>query len=122
MMVQPKHSVAYLDLDHACNRGSLIKLANGELLLGYNQERGRVHADSGQSCPIKSADDGMKWSLDREFVIREGGAADPSVRQYWRIGYPSVTQLDDGVIVAAYHEYTHDARPIQCMWVTRFTL
>jgi len=68
------------------------------------------------------SDDGVTWSLAREFVIREGGAADPSVRQYWHIGYPSVAQLDNGVIVAAYHEYTKDARPMQCMWVTRFTL
>ncbi len=68
------------------------------------------------------SNDGVTWSLANEFVVREGGAADPSVRQYWHIGYPSVAQLDDGTIVAAYHEYTKDARPMQCMWVTRFTL
>ncbi len=54
-----QHVLAYHDPDHACNQGSLIKLANGELLLGYNQERGRVHADSGQSCLIKSTDGGQ---------------------------------------------------------------
>ena len=61
MMSDMQHVRAYLDPDHACNQGSLIKLANGELLLGYNQERGRVHADSGQSCLIKSADGGITW-------------------------------------------------------------
>jgi hypothetical protein len=60
--------------------------------------------------------------LEDEFVIREGGAAPPSVRQYWHIGYPTVTQLDDGVIVAAYHQYSDEPEPIQCMWVTRFRL
>jgi len=42
-----EHVLAYHDPQHACNQGSLITLSSGELLLGYNQERGRVHADSG---------------------------------------------------------------------------
>ena len=65
------------------------------------------------------SEDGMTWDPANEFVIREGGAANPdAIREYWHIGYPTVTQCDDGTIVAAYHEY--DETPIQCMWVTRF--
>jgi hypothetical protein len=65
--------------------------------------------------------DGVNWDPKDEFVIREGGAASPEdVREYWHIGYPTVTQCADGTVVAAYHQYDDDARPIQCMWVTRF--
>jgi hypothetical protein len=54
-------------------------------------------------------------------VVREGGAADPNaVREYWHIGYPTVTQCEDGTVVVAYHQY--DQTPIQCMWVTRFRM
>ena len=42
--------------------------------------------------------------------------------QYWHIGYPTVVQLDDGTIVAAYHEYTKDEWPIQYMQTARFRL
>jgi hypothetical protein len=67
------------------------------------------------------SDDGITWLRENEFIIKEGGAAPSSFRQYWHTGYPTVTQCDDGTIVTAYHEYTNDAQPIQCMWVTRFT-
>jgi sialidase-1 len=66
------------------------------------------------------SEDGVRWDPADEFWIREGGAASPTVRQYWHIGYPSVTQADDGTIVVAYHEYGDDPEPIQAMWVTRF--
>lgn len=65
--------------------------------------------------------DGVTWDPKDEFVIREGGAASPdAVREYWHIGYPTVTQCADGTVVAAYHQYDEGERPIQCMWVTRF--
>ena len=49
---------AYIDPDRCCNQGSIVKLQNGELLLGYNEERGQTHADTGRSCLIKSSDGG----------------------------------------------------------------
>jgi hypothetical protein len=42
--------------------------------------------------------------------------------QYWHIGYPTVAQLADGTIVAAYHEYSDDERPLQYLMCTRFRL
>ncbi|MBA7611299.1 hypothetical protein ES703_18519 [subsurface metagenome] len=73
--------------------------------------------------------DGMTWDIKNEFVIREGGAA-PSgfkiaqepISQYWHIGYPTVTQLKDGTIIAAFHEYSDDKPPIQYLRCTRFEL
>jgi len=44
------------------------------------------------------------------------------IQQYWHIGYPSVTQLEDGTVVVAYHEYSDDEHPIQYIMVTRFKL
>ena len=64
-----EHVLAWRDPDHACNQGSLVRLANGELLLGYNQERGRTHADSGQSCVVKSADNGRTWDASSQRVV-----------------------------------------------------
>lgn len=46
--------------------------------------------------------------------------ANPGVYQH--IGYPSVVQLADGTIVAAYHEWSDDPQPIQFVMNTRFRL
>jgi len=61
MMKNVESYPCWQDPAHASNQGSIIRLANGELLLGYNQERGLAHADSGQSCLIKSRDGGLTW-------------------------------------------------------------
>jgi sialidase-1 len=94
----------------------IIQLSDGRILAVYGHRRDpfAVHG-----CV---SDDGIHWPKENEFIIKSGGAAPTSFRQYWHTGYPTVTQCDDGTIVAAYHEYTNDDQPIQCMWVTRFTL
>lgn len=61
--------VAYKSMEQACNQGSIISLSNGELLLGFNQERTRIHADSGQSCLIRSRDGGVSWAEETMNVI-----------------------------------------------------
>ena len=72
MMRNVEHLRAWQDPAHATNQGSIISLANGELLLGYNQERGLAHADSGQSCLIKSRDGGRSWDADSSVVVWPG--------------------------------------------------
>jgi hypothetical protein len=94
----------------------VMQLQDGRVLAVYGHRRDPFGV---RGC---LSDDGISWAKEDEFVIKEGGAAPPSYRQYWHTGYPSVTQCDDGTIVTAYHEYTNEAQPIQCMWVTRFTL
>jgi len=64
-----EHVFVYKDLKHACNQTSLIALQNGELLMGYNEERYPYHADSGQSCLIKSSDGGRTWDASTKQVI-----------------------------------------------------
>ena len=64
-----EHVLAWRDAAHACNQGSLVRLRSGELLLGYNQERGRRHADSGQSCVVKSSTDGRTWDASTQRVV-----------------------------------------------------
>jgi hypothetical protein len=72
------------------------------------------------------SDDGIRWDVAQEFVIREGGVPrehydNPGIFQH--IGYPSAVLLDDGSVLAMYHEYTDDGqRPIQFIASTRFTL
>ncbi len=56
-----EHVEVLLDPDHAVNQGSLVALTDGRLMLGFNQERGRQHADSGQSCVMFSGDGGCTW-------------------------------------------------------------
>jgi len=92
----------------------VIQLQDGRVLAVYGYRR---HPWGTRGC---LSEDGVSWDARNEFTIREGGAAPPTVRQYWHIGYPTVTQCEDGTVVAAYHEYSDDAEPIQCMWVTRF--
>lgn len=79
--------------------------------------------------------DGLRWDIENEFVIREGGVPKPRPgagsrtlqdtlihSQYWHIGYPTVAQLPDGTVIAAYHEYSEDDRPIQYLMCTHFRL
>jgi len=81
------------------------------------------------------SEDGLMWDIANEFTIREGGVAMPPegtetrsfqeqvlFAQYWHIGYPTVAQLEDGTIVAAFHEYSDDDPPIQYLRCTRFKL
>ena len=56
-------------LAHAVNQVSIITLQNGELLMGFNEERYPVHADSGQSCFIKSKDGGKTWDPATRKVV-----------------------------------------------------
>lgn len=95
------------------------QLADGRVLAVYGYRR----APWGVRAAVSG--DGVTWRAEDEFVVREGGAASPGFNQYWHIAYPTVTQLDDGTIVAAYHEYVANPEhedPIQAMWVTRFRL
>ena len=64
-----EHILVYHDPDHAINQGSIVVLNNGELLLGYNQERGKIHSDSGQSCVIKSKDNGLTWDKNTQKTV-----------------------------------------------------
>jgi sialidase-1 len=71
------------------------------------------------------SEDGLRWDVADEFVIREGGVPAAHVDNpglYQHIGYPSVALLGDGSMLAMYHEYTDDDRPIQHVVSTRFRL
>jgi hypothetical protein len=95
----------------------ILQLQDGRVLAvyGYRKEPWGV-----RGC---ISEDGMTWESKNEFVIREGGAAArDSGRLYWHIGYPTVTQLKDGTIIAAFHEFSDDKPPIQYLRCTRFTL
>ena len=77
----------------------------------------------GVEDPRLVAIDGMTWESKNEFTIRKGGMRHTKVADQWyHIGYPSVTQLKDGTIIAGYHEYSDDEPTIQFMACARFTL
>jgi hypothetical protein len=94
----------------------VIQLADGRVLAVYGYRR----APWGVRACV--SEDGRRWDPRDEFTVREGGAAPPSFREYWHIGYPTVAQCADGTVVVAYHQYTDDEPPIQCMWVTRLRI
>jgi hypothetical protein len=107
----------------------LMQLNDGRVLAvyGYRKDPWGV-----RGCV---SEDGLNWDIENEFAIREGGVPRPKggsgsrtlqdtliVAQYWHIGYPSVTQLEDDTILCAYHEYSDDERPLQYLMCTRFKL
>jgi hypothetical protein len=107
----------------------VLQLADGRVLAvyGYRKEPWGV-----RGCV---SEDGVSWNIEEEFSIREGGVPKPKsgtgdrtlqdtliYAQYWHIGYPTVTQLEDGTIIAAYHEYSEDKWPLQYLMCTRFRL
>ena len=94
------------------------------------------------------SEDGISWDKKNEFVIRDGGVPGGTVSDtpgssrmtpesgkqraggidwgnpgiYQHIGYPSVAQMPDGTIAAAYHEWDEQEKPLQYVRCTRFTL
>ncbi|MHA1472701.1 MAG: sialidase family protein, partial [Promethearchaeota archaeon] len=58
------------------------------------------------------SEDGKIWDVKNEYIYG----------QYWHIGYPTVIQLEDETIIAAYHEYSDDDQPIHYLMATRFKL
>ena len=69
MIKDLEHVLVYQDPEHCINQGSIVRLKNGELFLGYNQERGKIHDDSGQACFIKSFDNGKSWDISTQKVV-----------------------------------------------------
>ena len=120
----------------------LIPLRDGRYLMVYGYRRPPYGVRGVVS------EDGLKWDVRDEFVIREGGVPrfagadrpgssmmtpssglksagqvrwdNPGIYQH--IGYPSVVQLPDGTIVASYHEWSDDPEPLQYVRCTRFRL
>ncbi len=75
------------------------------------------------------SEDGITWDKKDEFIIRKGGVPDRpgtidwnNPGEYQHIGYPTVAQLPDGTVVAAYHEWNDAPEPLQHCLATRFTL
>jgi hypothetical protein len=119
-----------------------IRLLDGRYLMVYGYRR----PPYGVRAVI--SEDGVTWDVKNELVIREGGVprqspvdrpgssrmspasgkygggtidwGNPGVYQH--IGYPSVVQIPDGTIVASYHEWSQDERPLQYCRATRFRL
>jgi hypothetical protein len=94
-----------------------LQLQDGRILAIYGYRRAPWGV---RGCVSQ---DGMTWESKNEFVIREGGSPPPEdCDQFYHIGYPTVTQINDGTIVAAFHEYSDDEPPIQYLRCTRFEL
>ena len=109
-----------------------IALADGRYLMIYGYRRPPYGVRGVVS------NDGLSWDVKNEFVIREGGV--PGGHQdatkggrrgridwkhpgaFQHIGYPSVAQMPDGTIVASYHEWNEEERPLQYVRCTRFRL
>jgi len=111
-----------------------IPLSDGRYLMIYGYRRPPYGVRGVVS------NDGLSWDVKNEFVVREGGvpggpddeAAKAGGRRrridwkhpgvFQHIGYPSVVQLGDGTIVASYHEWNDEDRPLQYVRCTRFRL
>ena len=121
----------------------MISLADGRYLMIYGYRR----PPYGVRGII--SEDGVSWDVANEFVIRTGGVPgntdrgapgsslgwaasggdgdtnginpmNPGVFQH--IGYPTVVQTNDETIVACYHEWSEDERPLQFVLCTRFRI
>lgn len=117
-----------------------IPLKDGRYLMVYGYRRPPYGT---RGC---ISDDGLTWDVKNEFVIREGGVPGKAVGMtpgssrmppeagtadagqidwnnpgvFQHIGYPTVQQLADGTVVAAYHEWSNDPKPLQYCLATRF--
>jgi sialidase-1 len=120
----------------------LIALRDGRYLMVYGYRRPPYGV---RGCV---SEDGVSWSVANELVIREGGVPTGSAAEipgssrmtpqsglkkgggvdpqnpgvYQHIGYPSVVQVPDGTVVACYHEWSEEERPLQYVRCTRFRL
>ncbi len=120
----------------------MIALQDGRYLMIYGYRRPPYGV---RGC---ISDDGITWDRKNEFVIRDGGVPGRSAVDkpgssrmspasgkygggridwnnpgvYQHIGYPSVVQLNDGTILASYHEWDEREQPLQHVLCTRFRL
>ena len=120
----------------------MIALQDGRYLMIYGYRRPPYGV---RGC---ISEDGITWDRKNEFMIREGGVPGRSATDkpgssrmspasgkygsggidwnnpgvYQHIGYPSVVQLNDGRILASYHEWNEAERPLQEVLCTRFRL
>lgn len=120
----------------------MINLADGRYLMIYGYRRPPYGT---RAC---ISDDGITWDKKNEFIIAEGGVPGKSSSErpgssrmspasgkygggsinwetpgvYQHIGYPSVVQLPDGMILASYHEWDTNERPLQYVRCARFSL
>ena len=119
----------------------LIPLQDGRYLMIYGYRRPPYGVRGVVS------EDGVTWDVKNEFVIREGGVPGASAVSkpssslggaaggrgvgfispdnpgiYQHIGYPSVAQMPDSMIVASYHEWDEADEPLQYCRCTRFRL
>jgi hypothetical protein len=108
-----------------------IALADGRYLMIYGYRRPPYGVKGVVS------EDGLTWNEKDSFFVAENGVPsrdDPGAsgvrsRIDWKnpgvfqhTGYPSVLQTPDGTIVASYHEWDDQARPLQYVKATRFRL
>lgn len=71
--------------------GSVIQLANGDILCTYGYRR----KPYGIRCAI-SKDKGNTWNTNQEIILRDDGPT-------WDLGYPFSLQLADGNIISVYY-------------------
>ena len=74
----------------------LLELADGRLLCvyGYRRPPFGIHA-------CISRDEGKTWDIENEMILYSGG-------KKFDLGYPTSVQRDDGVIITAWYESSHD--------------
>jgi len=77
---------------HAVNQVNVKQLKNGDVVMVFNEERGPIHADTGQTCLIRSKDGGMTWDPSTKVVVL------PYNEYYgnWDCG---LAQLSDGTLI-----------------------
>lgn len=87
-----RHVLMYKDPARYVNQACLALLRSGQLVVVFNEDRGREHRDDGHCSLIRSDDGGESWDASSKVTVL--GCSDTIGN--WD---PAITQLSDGTLI-----------------------
>ena len=88
----------FRESDHYCCQVGATQIANGDLIVVFNEARGLSHQDFDSISLVRSKDNGTTWDRDGKII------AWPCTHHFGS-DTPSITQLTDGTLIINYIQW-----------------
>ena len=114
--IRSTHSaMVYCDPDRFVGQVGAVQTRDGEVLVVYNEARGRAHLDFDSLALIRSRDGGRSWDAESRTVIWP-------CTEHFGSDTPSIAELSDGALLSVFHEWTQEEPYVQHVVSVRFEL
>ena len=88
----------YKDLSRYCPQVGATQLENGDVVVVFNEARGRFHKDFDSILLVRSTDDGMTWDPSPKVTVWP-------CTHHFGSDTPSIAQLSDGTLLVNYVQW-----------------